>query len=652
MNQMNNGHSNPNQMNQMNQGNSNKFNENFFFLTNNNSGNISGNNLNNNKNITALNNSSNQNSFENNIQSLSTKNNKPVKKILKSSKNLKKNLTTIKSKNASDITKNDKNINLIDDVKNKKILKQKNTKTKTNTNSKTNSKTNFNSKTNSNSNTNSKTNSNSKQISKTKKNKNEKNDDNVSTSSIKSIDSDNIDQEIIKLKKKLREKNIKSINKNKDNDSSFNNSDNELLNETKSNVKLRKNILEDNLLETSSNSNSNSYDQTKQILQSEKKDISDKTKALFKLLVDAKKNTSSDDISTVTSVNSNQNISLNSQNNKSNKINMEDNDNSDNSSVSDESMTLSFKNKISNIYIDSDTENNVRNREYNNKPNQNQNQPMNINQQISNIINDNDSIDGSKIKHISVLKKINNKSNKNISGVNNLLIVSNQVTEKECYNDYMIKLSEPIRLRDLNINNILIPKRKSENILDNNNQLEIEIDLGANTNSDPSTRFTNQIIELDTDYYNRNEIVEYLNECFDSYELNINTFIDFNDRFVFESKSNTKFKLISSDKSILPYLGFGKNTYFNKTKYIAENSLDVGDNIFYLVIENISDEPMFRIDMDGEDPVVEKLLELDGDIEIDHLIIKFNKTKNSLINNDSEYSFFFESEHEIDFEFI
>ena len=56
--------------------------------------------------------------------------------------------------------------------------------------------------------------------------------------------------------------------------------------------------------------------------------------------------------------------------------------------------------------------------------------------------------------------------------------------------------------------------------------------------------------------------------------------------------------------------------------------------------------------MDPGEPIVEKLMELDGDIEIDHLIIKFYKTKTSLIKNDSEYSFFFESEHEINFEFI
>ena len=144
-----------------------------------------------------------------------------------------------------------------------------------------------------------------------------------------------------------------------------------------------------------------------------------------------------------------------------------------------------------------------------------------------------------------------------------------------------------------------------------------------------------------------------MNECFESYSLDIKLYIDDEtDQFVFESIKDEKFKLISSPTSILPYLGFGKNTYLNKSKYIAENYLDVGDNIFYLVLENISEEPMFKIDMDPDEPIVEKLMELDGDIEIDHLIIKFYKTKTSLIKNDSEYSFFFESEHEINFEFI
>jgi len=306
-------------------------------------------------------------------------------------------------------------------------------------------------------------------------------------------------------------------------------------------------------------------------------------------------------------------------------------------------MSISFNQKSTNIYIDSDSDNNVRIRNQNNKHIKYESNE--INKQIEKIIDLNDSDNKNTIDNI-VKKNKKNQQNKlnNINSSNtssSLSIISNEVTERECYNDYMIKLSEPIKLSDLNIHNIHLPKRLNENISNSNNQLEIEI--GTN----------NQIIELEPDYYNRNEIIEYINECFEAYSLGIKLYIDDEtDKFIFESNGNEKFKLQSSPTSILPYLGFGKSTYFNKSKYIAESSLDVGDNIFYLVLENISEKPMFKIDMDSEEPIVEKLLELDGDIEIDHLIIKFFKTKNSLIKNDPEYSFFFESEHEIDFEFI
>jgi hypothetical protein len=102
------------------------------------------------------------------------------------------------------------------------------------------------------------------------------------------------------------------------------------------------------------------------------------------------------------------------------------------------------------------------------------------------------------------------------------------------------------------------------------------------------------------------------------------------------------------DNSMLPYLGFVKNSYLNKTKYEAENSIDIGDNIFYLVVENISENPIFLIDQDEER--IDKIQEFDGELEVDHLIIKFYKTKKNLVKNNTEYSFFFENEHKINFE--
>ena len=367
----------------------------------------------------------------------------------------------------------------------------------------------------------------------------------------------------------------------------------------KSNDKTINKITDDNLLDDIENNQKN------KMLQNEIKEIDNKSLALVKLLVEAKKN---------------KNVL-------------------DKSSNSGDDMTISFNPKSTNIYIDSDSENNVRVRNNNDK--HKTCETNKINEQIEKIIDSNDGNEQSTNSNI-IKKNTKNKSNiNNSSNTSSLSIISNEVTERECYNDYMINLSEPIKLNDLNINNIQLPKRLNENISCSNNQLEIEIGINS------------QIIELEPDYYNRNEIIDFMNDCFDAYSLGIKLYIDNEtDKFVFESNGGEKFKLISSPTSILPYLGFEKSTYFNKTKYIAESSLDVGDNIFYLVLENISEEPMFKIDMDPDEPIIEKLLELDGDIEIDHLIIKFYKTKKSLIKNDPEYSFFFESEHEIDFEFV
>ena len=176
---------------------------------------------------------------------------------------------------------------------------------------------------------------------------------------------------------------------------------------------------------------------------------------------------------------------------------------------------------------------------------------------------------------------------------------------------------------------ILLPKRNSQNITQNNNELIVEIN---------SIRKT---IKLEPDYYNRNDIIECLNDCFEEYALDIITYIDSNDKIIFKSKSEITFQLIQNEISILPYLGFIKNTYLSSDMFIGETAFELGDNIFYLVIGNISHHPMFRIDMDSEEPYIEKLLELDSDIEIDRLYIQFYKTKNNIIKNDSEYSFFF-----------
>jgi hypothetical protein len=558
----------------------------FFFLTNNNNSNISGNNLHNTQ--------PNTNDFENNLKLLTTNpKTKSKSKNLSNKKNLKK------------LDKTDKT-----DKTNKTEKTTKSKKSLTNAKSK-----------------------NTKNIKAKHKQTNK-----ITSDMDKQMDP--LDYEIRKLEERLKEKNNKNITKTIDlstelsSELSDNLSINSDLNSNKDLLNKPTNIKKRNLL--SNNNESNKIQDINSTDSNIDPNITDTKKAidghkieLFKLLLEAKKKQNNSTLSVSNSENTSNKSNGSNKSNESNESNSLDMNKSNDSDESKQ-MKIVFNNKSTNIYVDSDDENNIRVREYGKKSNNKQNK---INEQIS------DYIDNKKqIKNVSIIKKINNPEN--YSNRSNLCVVSNLVTERECYNDYMIKLSEPVRLVDLNINNIILPKRNTENISENNNELQVEINSIKKT------------IELDPDYYNRNEIVECLNDCFKAYQLEIISYIDPDDKFTFETKNGEKLKLISSDKSILPYLGFGKNTYFSKNKYIGENSLDVGDNIFYLVIGNICSEPMFRIDMDSDEPYIEKLIELDSDIEIDRLYIQFYKTKNSLIKNDSEYSFFFESEHEIDFEFI
>lgn len=213
-------------------------------------------------------------------------------------------------------------------------------------------------------------------------------------------------------------------------------------------------------------------------------------------------------------------------------------------------------------------------------------------------------------------------------------IDSENVTSFDCYNDYMVDLDKKIKIEDINITNIDIPINNSENINKSNNELKIIINDKE------------QIFELEENYYNRYEIKEFLNEAFNVYNFDINC--DIQDG-IFIFNSNDKFTMLNHETSILPILGFNKNAYVNKKIYSAENPHQLGDNIYYLVIENIDSEPLFYINKDTDE--IKKLFEFKP-FETDNLIIKFNKSKKDLIKNNKEYNYFFNDKHQITFEFI
>lgn len=207
-----------------------------------------------------------------------------------------------------------------------------------------------------------------------------------------------------------------------------------------------------------------------------------------------------------------------------------------------------------------------------------------------------------------------------------------KVTSSDCYNDYMADLEKKMKITNINIKNIELPINSNENINKTNNELKIMINNRE------------QIFELEENYYNRYEIKEFLNEAFSAYNFNITCEIQ-DGIFIFTSEN--KFIMLNHDTSILPTLGFNKNAYVNKNTYIAENSHQIGDNIYYMVIENISSEPLFYINKDTDE--IHKLYEIEP-FETDNLIIKFNKSKKDLIKNTKEYKYFFNERHLITFE--
>ena len=198
----------------------------------------------------------------------------------------------------------------------------------------------------------------------------------------------------------------------------------------------------------------------------------------------------------------------------------------------------------------------------------------------------------------------------------------------------MANLTNPVNITDIKIKNIELPINSRENINKSNNELKIVIDNKE------------QIFELEENYYNRYEIKDFLNEAFSCYNFDIKCDIQ-NDNFIFSS--NNKFVMINHETSILPTLGFNRAAYVNRNMYSAENCHQIGDNIFYMIIENISEQALFYINNDSGE--INKLQDIEPMI-IDHLIIKFYKTQKDLLKNNKDYKFFFDNSHFIAFELV
>ena len=425
---------------------------------------------------------------------------------------------------------------------------------------------------------------NKKNMSKTVKSNNTPNKNVLKKTIVKSktkdnlteLDIDNLDEEIKKLK-------------------------NEIKNKEKIENKIFKNNVNDNSSNTEVvNSEEKNTFSEKDKNETKEKEIKESRMALIKLLIDAKKNKDSNEPSPKESI---------SNNDYQESFDIEDYDPDKLNNNEEGIMEVDFNDpesqKLIKVIEDEDMNYSI---------------PPNVKIRSS---NPNNSFAISR-----------NNVNNFVSGSIYFDVESDKVTTYDCYNDYMVDLNKRIKLKDINIKSIDLPKNLGENINNNNCELKIVINNKE------------QIFELEENYYNRYEIKDFLNEAFKAYDFDISC--DINDG-IFQFHSQSKFTMLNSDTSILPILGFNKNAYVNKNMYVAENSHQVGDNVYYLVLENISSEPLFYINKDTDE--IKKLFDFEP-FETDNLIIKFNKSPKDSIKNNKEYNYFFSDKHSITFELI
>lgn len=232
-------------------------------------------------------------------------------------------------------------------------------------------------------------------------------------------------------------------------------------------------------------------------------------------------------------------------------------------------------------------------------------------------------IEISEIKEIPNITIINNNDI-----LNNILIESNNYTEPEGYNNYIVELDKEINIKDIDLN-ANIPLNEENNINANNNRIHIKCN-----NIDV-------IFELEENKYNRYEICEYLNEGFKANNINIECKFDEN-YYEIKHNDNIKFIMINDENSILSILGFTKNLYIYDNCYSAENSPNIGDNIFYIEIDDL-----FRFKLNQNNEIIKLHDPLNENYIAKYFIIKIKKTPNSLIDNNDQYAFFFMNPHKL-----
>ena len=192
----------------------------------------------------------------------------------------------------------------------------------------------------------------------------------------------------------------------------------------------------------------------------------------------------------------------------------------------------------------------------------------------------------------------------------------------DCYHRYSHDLNQTIRIKDINLLNFDIPKQSIINISDDNNKFTIN----------------NHNFVIPNNYYNKFTLMDKINVLLS--EIFGNDIILSLENNYYKFTGNKKFMLI--ENSILLNMGFIKNSYVNKTEYLAEKYPNIGDNVFYLSIDSVSNEIMFIVDND-EKKVIKQNVKM-VDYSVDSIDIHFH------LNNSINNGFFYDLPHSLEFE--
>jgi hypothetical protein len=289
----------------------------------------------------------------------------------------------------------------------------------------------------------------------------------------------------------------------------------------------------------------------------------------------------------------------------------------------------------------------------------NMNKEKEINRLLQNEIN-NVKKDES-INSLSVITKKNNNKNINIINSKNknhensdnnddneeyiiktknnykINIESQEHSEPEYFNDYMVALDKPLNnINSITLNKIKLPKL---NINITNNRYEFKYIINSEL----------KCLELNEGEYKLDELIDCLQEALDNEGDNIKINIESNNKVTICNQNNQEFILDNQGNSMLNLLGFVNNNYNNNFTYTSENCHKFINKI-YLYFENISKlEPFCELNLFGHNNSITK--EYTKPLNnLNAIIIKFKINLNE--NNGEEELYDFENKpHKLELTF-